>query len=341
MHYQRKDLPVKIPAEWMGPNGHLLQEPWVPSFFSDGLAALITELDAAAPPGLANTRTAFKQQGQINKTGKLSSLQRQEVGMDQLLALRAELLVGVKLLRAGVLERISKETPDFECRWQQTEFGVEVTTRARPEAGSAMHDLLEKGLQEGPDVGVTLTRTGALLFSESPETTAGIADQVIASIKEFVATAAGGPVSGSIPIPDLGLTAMVHNGGPVSGPGMRVTYEPLLTDDLWDHHWKWAARQIKDRVEEKGRKTYALPSILVLDVSRLGYAGQMLTPAATAKFQEELDGCELGNLRGVLVVRSQLTAEILEALSWRGDGSFPVSLAAGAVLLSTQMPKAP
>jgi hypothetical protein len=122
---------------------------------------------------------------------------------------------------------------------------------------------------------------------------------------------------------------------------MRVTYEPLLTDDLWDYHWKMAALQIKDTVKEKGRKTYGLPSILVLDVSRLGYTGQMITAAGIAKFQDELDRCELGNLRGVLVVRSQLTAEILEALCWRGDGSLPVALAVGAVLLSSQMPKAP
>ncbi len=85
---------------------------------------------------------------------------------------------------------------------------------------------------------------------------------------------------------------------------MRVTYEPLLTDDLWDYHWKMAALQIKDTVEKKGRKTYALPSILVLDVSRLGYAGQMLTEPGIAKFQEQLDSCEFGNLGGVLVVRA-------------------------------------
>ena len=97
---------------------------------------------------------------------------------------------------------------------------------ARPEAGSAMHDLLEKCLQDGPDVTVTLTRTDTLLFSEDPGKTASIANQVIISIKELVAAAAGPPVSGRIPIPELGLTAMVHDGGPVSGPGMRVTYEP-------------------------------------------------------------------------------------------------------------------
>jgi hypothetical protein len=313
----------------------------MPPWFRDGLAVLITELEAAAPAGLGDRRTAFRQQGQIANSGALSSLQRQELGMDQLLEQRAELLVGVKLVRAGVLERMGKETPDFECRWQQTEFGVEVTTRARPEAGSAMHDLLEKGLQDGPDVGVTLTRTDKLLFSENPAKTTAMADQVIASIKELVAAAAGQPVSGSIPIPELGLTAMVHDGGPVSGPGMRVTYESLLTDDQWDYHWKMAALQIKDTVEKKGSKTYLLPSILVLDVSRLGYAGQMLTGPGTVNFQEVLDGCELGNLGGVLVIRSQLTSEILEALCWRGENSLPLALAVGAVLLSSQTPKSP
>jgi hypothetical protein len=104
----------------------------MPAWFRDGLAALITELEAAAPPGLADRRTAFRRQGQIAKTGALSPLKRQEVGMDQLPEQRAELLVGVKLVRAGVLERMGKETPDFECRWQQIGFGVEVTTRARP-----------------------------------------------------------------------------------------------------------------------------------------------------------------------------------------------------------------
>jgi hypothetical protein len=172
--------------------------------------------------------------------------------MDQLLEQRAELLVGAKLLRAGVLERMGTGTPDFECRWQHTEFGAEVTTRARPEAAWAMHDLLEEGLQGGPDVGVTLMRTDTLLFSESPGKTARIADQVIDSVKELVAAAEGRPVSCSIPIPQVGLTAMMHGGG--SGPGMRVTYEPLQTDDQWNHHWKLAALQIKDTVEEKGRK---------------------------------------------------------------------------------------
>jgi hypothetical protein len=101
---------VDVPAAWTGSSGHLLHEPWMQAWFRDGLAALITELEAAAPAGLADRRTAFRRQGQIAKNGALSPLQRQEVGMDQLLEQRAELLVGVKLVRAGVLERMGKET---------------------------------------------------------------------------------------------------------------------------------------------------------------------------------------------------------------------------------------
>jgi hypothetical protein len=51
---------------------------------------------------------------------------------------------------------------------------------------------------------------------------------------------------------------------------MRVTYESLLAAEEWGYHWEMAARQIQDTIEEgKGHKTYALPSIVVLDVSRL------------------------------------------------------------------------
>lgn len=57
-----------------------------------------------------------------------------------------------------------------------------------------------------------------------------------------------------------------------------------------------AALQIKDTVEKKGRKAYAPPSILVLDVSRLGYVGQVPAGPWTAKFQDVLDGCDLGHL---------------------------------------------
>jgi hypothetical protein len=331
---------VDLPVEWTGPSGHLVQEPWVPPPVRDSLAALITELEAAAPPGLGDRRRAFRQQGQGARPGAMSLSQQQEAGWERLLEQRAELLVGVRLLRAGVLKRMSRETPDFECCWGQAEFGVEVTTRARPEAALAMHNLLERGLEDGPDVAISLQRTGVLLFSENPVTTAGIADRVVIDIREQAATGVGQPLSGRVKIPELGLIAWVHDGGPFTGPGRRVTYESLTTDEQWDHHWAMAARQIKDTVEKKGHKAYALPSILVLDVSRLGYVGQQVTETGIARLQEELDGCDLGNLGGVLVTCSRLTADDLTGLCWRGESALPLTLVGGAVLFGGDLPRA-
>jgi hypothetical protein len=317
----------------------LLQETWIYPEVRDGLAALIADLEAAAPPGLANRRAEFQRQGQAAGINALSTALRQETAMSQLLNLRVELLVAVKLIRAGVLTKISRETPDFECRWQGNEFGIEVTTRARREVGFAMHDLLEEGLSGGPDVGITLIRSGKLLFAEEPDKTAEIADRVVSAIKERVAAAAGQPVRDSIPIPELGLTAILHDGGPFSRTGMRVAYKLPLADDQQEHQWRMAALQIKDPIETKGRKAYRLPSIVVLDVSRLGSAGQApVEPSWTRKFQDVLDACELGNLSGALVVRSELTSEILQPLCWRGEGH--MALATAAALLGGQMPKA-
>ena len=119
---------------------------------------------------------------------------------------------------------MGKETMDFECRWGQAAFGVEVTTRAGPEAASALNDLLEKGQQDGPDVSVTLTRTSTLLFAESPARTAAIADQVIARIKEYLTSAAGQPVPGRIP----GRRARPHR----PDPRWRTLLRPRNVRDL-------------------------------------------------------------------------------------------------------------
>jgi hypothetical protein len=120
-----------------------------------------------------------------------------------------------------------------------------------------------------------------------------------------VAATAGQPVADSVPIPELGLTATLHPPLPLAGSGMRVTYDSLLTPEEWEHHWSMAALQIKDPVENKGRKTYNLPSIVVVDVSRLGYAGQMPAGPWTGKFQDVLDACNLGNLGGVELARTE------------------------------------
>jgi hypothetical protein len=278
----------------------------MPPLIRDGLAELIAELDAAAPEGLPGARSRFRDcrpdKGQ---------------GDNRLLHLRFELLVAAQLQRAGALSRIRSDTPDFDCRWGEHQFGVEVTTRARDEVGAALEAALERCLWHGPDVNVTLMRTGKLLFSERPGEIARIADQVSGEIRKSIADA--GEQFGNVSKPELGLTAM-WRAGMESTPGMRVSYQSVLvfTDEEWTHHWKMATLQVKDTLEEKGRKPYSLPSIVVVDVSQLGETSRLLSAEGIAKYQDVLDNCDLGNLRGALLVKTTLTSRVIEPLCWRG-----------------------
>jgi hypothetical protein len=236
---------VDVPVEWTGSSGHVLHQPWFSEWLRDDLAELIIELEQAAPEGLDSRRIAFKKQGQIEKGSRtfkqLSLLQRQAQASDQLLDERVELLVGAQLLRAGVLMRMRKETPDFDCQWGGFEFGVEVTARARREVGAALHEVLERGLWDGPGVSMTLMRSGELLFSKDPTVIAGIASRVIAEVKKRSDRTLVLSLPCSVPVPELGLTAVLLPDTGLSRPGIRVTYESLLTPDDWEHHWTTAA----------------------------------------------------------------------------------------------------
>lgn len=350
---------MELPAGWTGPS-HVLHEPWMQQWFRDDLAALIRELEDSGAPGLDGKRRAFRQQGLIDNGSAKSQQQppvvRQEQAMAALLNQRIELLVGAQLSRAGVLTRMRDDSPDFEVQWGSTEFGVEVTTRARPEAAQALQGVLERGLWDGPDVLVTLRRSGTPLFSLPPEKIAEIGNRVVTEITERVAEGGDQAVSGTVPAPELELSADFQAAPDVSWPGQRVSYQSLLGDDESDHHWKMAAKMIKDTIEkEKADTDYSLPSILVLDISRLGNAGKMppgvrsvadlFTGAKkepwTTEFQAELNKCNLGKLKGVLIVRSNLRSQTIEPLCWRGEESPATSAAVQAVCLGDKMPTAP
>lgn len=318
---------MDVLAEWTGTSRHVLNEPWVPPFIRDGFSDLIMDLEEAAPDGLDRKRTEFRRTGRVDRGTRqfleLSVQQRLAQGFHQLLNERFRLLVGAQLLRAGVLTRMRKDTPDFDCRWEGSEFGVDVTTRALQEVGAALGEALERGLWDGPDVNITLMRSGELLFSSKPAVIAGISDRLIALVSERITGASGEPRYGSVPVPELGLTAVWDADTDIGIPGARVTYESVLrfTDEEWDYHWAMAALQIQDAIVKRGRKAYPLPTIVVVDVSRLGETGRLLSVDRIRKLQDVLDDCDLGGLRGALVVRSASPSRIIEPLCWRGDES--------------------
>jgi hypothetical protein len=279
-----------------------------------GIAELITGLETAGPEGLDGMRRRFRDLGRTDNATAIT----------QLLDMRFELLVASQLAGAGALQRIRADTPDFDCRWDGADLGVEATTRAREEIGSALERAMEQGQWGDADVQVTLTRTGKLLFSEPPELITEISERVIAQINEAIAAAAPERLKhGNIPIPEFGLNAVWTVGTGIGFPGARVAYQSTLTftEQEWEHHWKMAALQVKDTVERKGKKNYQSPSIVVVDISRLGETSRLLDTGAVARYQQILDDCNLGNLRGALLVRTTLTSRAIEPLGTRIEDS--------------------
>jgi hypothetical protein len=344
MWWLAKGLAINLPAAWTGPSGHVLSQPWIPADVLASFDRLIAVLDSAAPPGLATTRNQFKAMGQFQggttKFMAMSESERLAVALDNILNLRVELLVAAQLQQAEALVRIRSDTPDFDCQMGKTDFGVEATSRARPEVSEALHAELERHLEAGLDVHVALERTGELLFAEDPAVVAAAGDRVVAEISSAAGASAGQALtSGNVPIPELGLVARWTTGTGIGMAGTRVHYDAALmfTNEQWTHHWNMAALQVRDTVEKKGQKIYSAPSIVVVDVSRLGETSRLLSDEGIAAFQAVLDGCDLGNLHGALLVRSVLTAENLWPICSRLDTSAAVAnsvaLGTAAVLL--------
>jgi hypothetical protein len=174
---------------------------------------------------------------------------------------------------------------------------------------------MEWGLWDGPDVNVTLTKSGELLFSKSPEVIAGISDRVVANIKERIAHATEQPQSGSVPVPELGLTAMWRASMGISMPGMRVTYESPYSSPRRSGTTtgRWSRCRSRTRSRRRGAsKPYSLPSIAVLGRLPARRDEPAAQPGGISKYQDVIDNCDLGNLRGVLLVRTTLTSRVIE-----------------------------
>jgi hypothetical protein len=70
-------------------------------------------------------------------------------------------------------------------------------------AGYLAAPMYLSGLWDGPDVSITLMRSGKLLFSEDPAVIAGIAGRVIAEVKGRGTCTSGRSLSGNVPVPEL------------------------------------------------------------------------------------------------------------------------------------------
>lgn len=317
---------MEIPEAWTGPQGHCLQQPGVPADVRASFAELIDDLEGGKVAGLGARRAEFREAGQLLPGDSPQAVFGRVGAFHRILEMRFELLVAAQLQRAGVLVRMRTDTPDFDCRAGGLDFGVEVTTRARAEAASMLHAYLEAALAEGPNLHIMLQRTGERLFTKSPAEVREVASRLVETAKRMAP--ADRPLS--IPIPELALTAFVVPRVGLNLPGMRVTYEsPPTWDDSWlQHHLKYASMQVRDTIVKKGARIYDEPSIVVIDVSRLGEVSRSDDGVWNLALSAELESCDLGNACGVLIVRTVLNSRDIVELAWRGSDALRPAVSA-------------
>lgn len=316
---------VTISPEWIG-TGHLLSQPWIPAEFVANTAALTARLDqrAASPHSLgrlASKRRDFRAYGQLPDA---------DAAFDQLWRLRSELVVADRLLDAGVEVTIGRETPDPECSWTDWTFGVEITTRHPAEIEYTLRSRLSELGQSGAGCIVYLRRTEPLIFTMPPGAMHSAVERVVQAV-----------IAGDqavVALPEAGFTARIVQGAGIL-PQAHVATEDMPFPGHSTSYWSTLARQIITSVQEKASKTYTIPSVLALDISRLGWCGKWpIDVSWTKAFDDVLDkDCTWGPLTGVVLFRSWLwdhsdpTTNTLQVVTVRGsDVAYLV-----AALLST------
>lgn len=125
---------------------------------------------------------------------------------------------------------------------------------------------------------------------------------------------------------DTGFTAQI-----VREAALTSEHHMVVENDMPLHdadYWPTLARELITSVREKAAKTYTMNSVLALDVTRLGWAGQWpITQEAVSAFDSELDNhrSEWGPLKGVVVFRSWMwdqadpAANTIQLVTFRGD----------------------
>jgi endonuclease III len=239
------------------------------------LEVILDDLARSGPSGLAGRRRKFWQD---------------RGSFDALLDLRVELLLGSALARRHVIFTYSQASPDIVCEVAGSEWGLEVTARRRDDL-AALHDALEKALTAGADVGVLIRRLDERFkfdASRVPEIVGAVVDAVNAGRT-------------SLAFGWAGIAVDIRKGGGM-GPGLQVVWEPVTNLAA---HWPAVARELTSRVQEKSSKQYPVPTVAVVDITRLGESGRWALetiPAAT--LTSEITPKLAGTLAGVAIVRA-------------------------------------
>ena len=212
--------------------------------FLDALEQILAPIDAAQPKRLPTKIKAF----------------RTLTADSHLLEQRAELLVGSLLARQQVGFEFAQHYPDYVLGNEV--LGIEVGTRAI-DAPWKLHDLLEEMLAESErDLHVQLT------FDSRP---LKIGAARLTEIAEQIANSTPGHALATLRFDDVGLSATLHS-EPIDLIS-RVTVGfggghglPLAS------HMEEVERELKNKAAEKSRQAAKMPTLLLVDMSRVGWS---------------------------------------------------------------------
>jgi hypothetical protein len=251
---------------------------------AQALETILHDVEAAAPAGIRFKRTAFKQETN-----------------DNLLNLRVELLAASLLARAGIGFDFGRPHPDLVCHAEA--LGIEVATRNR-DVVRVLHDRLEEALAElGIDVMATIQFDHAPLWIPEDQTN-GIVDAVVSAAQRGdlnVSFSEHGLRVGLFPEASTPAGRVFYNRGGELGSYMEAI-----------------EREIQNKVEEKRRQAGRMPTVLLIDISRLGM-GWLRPPEVWAN-QLANRFLPPGDFLGLAVVASDLTGtSFTGAAVWRDD----------------------
>lgn len=233
-------------AKWLADAdaAHPLTGPEMPDWFLDTLELILAPVDAANPLRLPTKIKAFR-------TLKTRT---------ELLEQRAELLIGSMLARGGVPFEFGKDHPDYVLSGGA--LGIEVGSRAL-DGPWALHDRLEERLAARDD-----DIFASLSFDDRPLKLGA------ARIEEIAEAIAGHQMSQpaeALRFADAGLTVQLTREAASPASRVAVTFAGGFGLNL-SAHMADVEREIANKAAEKARQAGKMPTIILVDMSRTGWA---------------------------------------------------------------------
>jgi hypothetical protein len=248
--------------------GHPLMRPEMPDWFLDTLELIMAPIDAVQPLRLPTKTKAFR----TLTTDK------------ELLEQRAELLVGSMLARAGVPFEFGKDHPDYVLGNQA--LGIEVGSRAL-DGPWALHGRLEELLEaSGSDIFAQLS------FDDRP---LKLGAARIEQIAQQVASNTMSQPTGRMRFDDVGLSVRLTRDTVTTGSRVAVTFAGGLGLEL-TAHMADVEREIQNKATEKARQAGKMPTIVLVDMSRTGWAWMRGPEAMVPALQKILPSTPLAGL---------------------------------------------